>query len=284
MQSWPWIGYPLLVVGLGVIIPGLATVPAMAKHSHTVWTPQLRLHPGQPAEPRARVSQEQQFTPPSLPDRGAPGRRKGTASRSLTPTGCHSAQVPLTALVPEITQSQPQAASSPMQPVTIVGGLTTRTHPTFWFYVPTDAGALEFILQDAAGATIYQTAMPSTSQAGILSVTLPASGPELQLNQPYQWYFLASCQKEAAQFVQGWIQRVSLDASLTTQLTGLTPEQQASHYVEWGIWYDALTMIGQQYQTESANSALAEHWQQLLGFANLEYLGGASLLPGITQH
>lgn len=233
--------------------------------------------------PHAASAKRSQFVPPLLPDRGAPGRRKSTASRGVVTTDCNRSALPLIALAPEVVVAQPQAGSQLLGPASIVGGLTTSPRPTFWFYVPANFNTLEFVLQDGTGTTIYQADVPLTGQPGIIPVVLPKTAPELQSSQSYQWYFLASCHQGTPQFVQGWIQRISPDRTLMTHLTGATLPQQAVIYANSGIWYDALTLTLQRYQANPDDPEVAQQWQQLLRDADLEDLYAMPLQFEVTQ-
>jgi len=108
--------------------------------------------------------------PPPPDDIHAPGNRIGGGKRGCEDidkqrAGSESKQ-PLTALVP--VYSPPNSE--------LVLGLTTVAHPTFWFYVPDSRmHAAEFVLQNEAGRTVYQTLISPSGTPGIVSLSLSST-------------------------------------------------------------------------------------------------------------
>jgi Domain of Unknown Function (DUF928) len=105
-----------------------------------------------------------QYVPPPPPPEPPPGGRVlGGAKRGT----CPAVQPELTALVP-FTQKTDSTVD--------VWGLTTVSHPTFWFYVPiakNPAFPAEFVLQDEAENDIYQTAIALPDKPGVIGIPLP---------------------------------------------------------------------------------------------------------------
>ncbi len=215
------------------------------------------------------------YTPPPPPDRGAPGNRGEGASRNCT-AGSQS----LMALVPEQTWNAPLNTASGSASITQVWGLTSSTHPRFWFSVPYDpakVSAIEFVLQNNQDQTVYRTSVPVPSTPGIVSVSLSSTSSGLEANQPYHWFFKvrAVCepnQTPTLNYVEGWIQRIHLDQELNHRLAQAPPQQQAALYAEHGIWYDALTILADLKLAEPENQAIAQDWTDLLKAVGLENL------------
>lgn len=206
-----------------------------------------------------------------------PGRRRGGARRG----DCPATSTQLTALVPETeisTQSLPQ---------TYVGGSTTAEYPTFWVYVPYSLNAnltAEFILQDDTGQDIYRIASTDFSAAevspGIVSISLPSTIAPLKIGKLYKWYFKLNCDAEAPMYVQGGIERISLNANLAKQLASATPQEQANFYIKNNLWYDAVNIIAELYRTNPTDNNTKSAWINLLRSLGLEDLAvnsGASL-------
>lgn len=193
--------------------------------------------------------------PPPPKDYGEPGGRKSAGSRKCSATSTPD-NSQLTALVP-LYQREGE---------TMVGGLTTQSHPTFWFYVPSQLGpdgAVEFVLQDDQENYIYKTKMTEAQiGAGILSISLPAH-TQLQANQIYRWHFLLYCQSKAAPFISGFIQRV-IRPDLVHQLSTATPREKVRLYGQAGIWYDALTQLAGLYRQDPKNNRLQKDWKVLM--------------------
>jgi hypothetical protein len=186
------------------------------------------------------------------------------------------------ALVPE----QSLNAASNTAVMTQVWGLTSTAYPRLLFFVPYDAvkvSAIEFVLQDDQDQTVYRTSVPVPSTPGIISVQLPATINELEIDQPYHWFFKvrAVCEPNQAttlDYVEGWIQRIHLNPELANRLTQSSPQQQAALYAENGIWYDALTTLADLRLAEPENLTVAQDWTDLLKAIGLEDLANRPLI------
>ncbi len=53
---------------------------------------------------------------------------------------------------------------------------------------------------------------------GLVSLTLPTTVPELEINQEYRWFFKLFCGSDNPMFVRGWVQRIQISPSLNQQL------------------------------------------------------------------
>lgn len=186
---------------------------------------------------------------------GEPGVRFEASSRggceNLTKQMSGSKEKKLTALAPTYGPTHSG----------LVLGMTTETHPTFWFYVPY-LGALpgKFVLQEA-DKTIYQTPVSLPGTPGVVRVSLPSKVAPLKNGQSYHWFFNVYCQEgQPPAFVHGWIKRDSLSLMLRTQLERSTPKQRVALYAANGIWYDALTTSDKLRHTDPKDS----NWVDLL--------------------
>jgi hypothetical protein len=181
---------------------------------------------------------------------------------------------------PEITALVP-AHSSKNQ-----WGLTVSDHPTIWFNVASGirAGTLvEWRLRNQQGKTIYKVAsrLPKT-EPGVVGFSVPETVPIAIAT--YQWDLAIYCNSATAsgepieQFDRplirrGVIQRVALSPKLRQGLAiAKTPLERANQYAESGIWYDALTTLGQQMRSSQTQEIRAA-WNSLL---NQQKLEGAS--------
>ncbi|MFK0734729.1 MAG: DUF928 domain-containing protein [Gloeotrichia echinulata GP01] len=220
----------------------------------------------------AILAQPVNFNPPSPPPDPAPGGRvRGGAKRGL----CQLITSQLTALAP-FTQEK--------NSVTNVWGLTTVTHPTFWFYLPSVKNATlpaEFVLQDSDSNPIYEQAISLQDQPGVVGVTLPATVPPLALNKRYRWFFSIYCDPEKQSppiYVEGVIQRVELNPTIKQQLQIAQQLQQFVIYAHNGIWYDALTTLAQLRQKNLQDQQLQTKWQNLLSSIRLDDVGKQPIL------
>ncbi|MEH1867740.1 MAG: DUF928 domain-containing protein [Nostoc sp.] len=191
--------------------------------------------------------------PPPPDDINAPGNRVGGGKR-----GCENMDKQfstskgklLTALVPVY----------PFPNAELVFGLTTNSHPTFWFYVPDlTAVSTEFVLQNEAGQTVYQSPVSLSGLPGIISLSLPSTASSLEIGKRYHWYFNIYChQQQPPVFVDGWIQRVEPNALLKSQLDKATPNQRIALYATNGIWYESLTASAELHRLDPKSADWAK--------------------------
>ena len=199
------------------------------------------------------------------------GRRRGMGSRN----DCPAVETPLTALVPfqeRVATSKQTNTSTSVD----VWGLTTSERPMFWFYVPYTKGSAEFVLQDSEENEIYQNKnIALKAKSGVIGISLPSTVTPLQIGKTYRWFFKIRCNQQQTMsvpiFVEGDIQRVNLHPSLEQQLQRTTdPRQKIAIYAANGIWFDALTMLGQLRLANSNDASLAADWQSLLQSIKLD--------------
>jgi hypothetical protein len=245
------------------------------------------LTPIQQKPANQRTSREQKaatrrFVPPPPPQNiGAPGQREGAASRGA----CPRINTPLTALVP-VTQ---QALGKSGVNAESVWSLTVAAHPTFWFYVPYSPSSLrstEFVLQDDADNDVYRTPVKLPEQPGVISLRLPSTSKPLENGRIYHWYFKLYCSPQETSnpiFVEGWVQRVTTSPALTSQLkAALTPQQRIDLYAAHGIWYDALTAVGELRLVNPEDATLKADWNALLQSVDLANIASKPLVPCCT--
>jgi hypothetical protein len=197
------------------------------------------------------------------PGSGRPGRRSDAGSRGCAvEEASNGAEAkPLLALVPI-----EKTATS-----TLVIGKTAAMHPTLWFYVPQrSATTAVFVLQDQAGQSIYQSDVTIPKTAGLVSFTIPKTVAPLETGKSYHWYFKLYCRPGSPpdSFVDGWIQRESLTATLAQQIKTATRSQQVKLYSSNGFWFDALNASAELRRSNSSDA----DWAELLGSIGLETL------------
>jgi hypothetical protein len=174
--------------------------------------------------------------PPPPDDIKAPGNRIGGGKR-----GCESIQKqPATSKEKLLTALVPVYKSIDAE---LVLGLTATSHPTFWFYIPyITTASTQFVLQNQAGHTVYQSPVSLSGTPGVVSLSLPSTASPLEIGKQYHWYFNVYCNpQQPPVFVDGWIKRTELNLALKSQLEIATPKQRVALYATHGIWYEALT-------------------------------------------
>ncbi|MBH8565580.1 DUF928 domain-containing protein [Nostoc sp. CENA67] len=221
-----------------------------------------------------------QTAPPSWPqpESGNPGGRvRGGAKRSLCELqSCPSVNPQLTALVPFTEKAES---------VTNVWGLTTEANPTFWFYVPYTkdaankdcASTTEFVLQKDEDSSPtykeYKEAIALPAQPGVISISLPANAPSLEIGKQYRWFLTINCNSDQPSnptYVEGVIKRVNLKPEIAQQLKRATPLQQFTIYAQNGIWYNALSTLAKLRQQYPQDAVLKAEWKNLLSSIRLD--------------
>jgi hypothetical protein len=201
--------------------------------------------------------------PPPPSDIGEPGQRSEAGSR-----GCENVdkQLPsdaqkqqrLTALVPVYSDSA------------LVLGTTIAAAPTFWFYIPDQPPfPAKFVLRDKDGKLVYQTNVMMSQTPGVVSLSFPKTAAPLEIGKQYRWFLKIYCKaQEPPAFVEGWIQRISLNPILKSQLDRATPRDRVALYAANGIWFEALSTAGELRHRDPKDNS----WTALLqavGLSNL---------------
>ncbi|QEQ01158.1 DUF928 domain-containing protein [Thermosynechococcus sp. CL-1] len=195
------------------------------------------------------------FTPPKNLSR--PGNREGAATRGVCRVQTAANEPDLTALVP---------ASNI--------GLTAANRPTFYWYLPANNyQALEFALfQNLADGTqvqIYKQQFPMAHRPRLDSITLAGDVPPLQEGVDYRWTVSLICNPRdpdpsQIRFVEGWVQRVALPATLNKQLRQTSPVERYNLLASHGLWYDALETLVKLRQQQPTNPKVNALWTELM--------------------
>ena len=249
-----------------LLITTLVSLTINCLFNFSVRTEEINAARHQPVRSQSKSSQDEKL---DFSGDGRPGKRAGGGSRS----SCPSTKTPLTALVP---------ASN--------AGTTVSDRPSFWFYVPytpEQSSAGEFVLQDKQENDVYRQTFTLPPTPGLVSLQLPQTAPALNVDRPYRWYFKLYCSDSAlatANFVEGWVRRVSLKSDLATKLE----QKKNLAYKEYGnhlIWFDALDSLA-RLRSHQDNARLKRDWSQLLGAegVNLRELSQKPLVGKVESH
>jgi hypothetical protein len=192
-------------------------------------------------------------TPPSVI--GIPGNRaQGGATR-----GCQPYRG-ITALVP-------------ISPQKIAWGQSISARPTIWLNAPQGLAKdveMEITVQAENGQPLAKQLFRTKTKvsSGVVSVPFPAAG-SLDINRTYRWEIAIYCdtdeQIDRPFLLQGQVKRIAPPATLTPAKSDL---EQVHILAENGIWYDALTLLGNRLrQTKDRDLTIA--WSQLVKSAGL---------------
>lgn len=157
--------------------------------------------------------------------------------------------------------------------------LTVSPRPTFLVYVPqTSAKALELTLE-RDGKGIYQTTVNLSGTPGIVSISLPANAPELEMGKDYKWLVSMVCGSGAPEdsFVDGLVRRIQPDSTLS-QIDRAKPLEQVALYAQSGIWYNALANLAALRKAQPNDPEVTSAWENLLKDAGLGAIANAPLM------
>ncbi|MGI0491852.1 DUF928 domain-containing protein [Alkalinema pantanalense CENA528] len=229
------------------------------------------------------LSQSIQWDPPTPPNSGEPGGRgQGGGSR----TTCDR-YTNLQVIVPTL-------------PSKALWGQTVSDRPTLWIYAPegfADQETVEIVLkQPATGTLVKQQFKTRAIEPGITSIAFPDQ-VALKVGQSYQWFFSVQCQRPDMDdlttintpiILRGSVTRVALKLPVLQQLRQQKdPTQKAMIYAKQGIWFDALTTLGQVLRSPTTNQNgmnqdAQKAWNQLLDQAGFSPLNTVPVQPELA--
>jgi Domain of Unknown Function (DUF928) len=208
--------------------------------------------PRNPPKPSLKIRWKPPTPPSSL---GIPGNRaQGGGTR-----GCQPYRG-ITALVPKL-------------PGQISWGQTIGDQPTVWLHTPQGLAPdllMEMTVREQNGKLIAKQS--STTKRKISSGTIGILFPPtavLKIDRTYHWAVAFYCDTnervDSPFLVQGQIQRIAAPTALTTAKSSLESIQILA---ENGIWYDALTQLGNRLR-QTKDRETATTWTALLKSAGI---------------
>jgi len=157
-------------------------------------------------------------------------------------------------------------------------GLTIAGRPTFFVSLPDNTAAkILFSIQDEEHSYYYKTSLPSVQKAGILSIDLPQTAPELEIGKKYQWHVTLVCDGELEPdnpAVSGWVKRVKAPSPQVSREPSL---KSLSLYGEKGIWHELLAALADLRKSQPNNADFIANWEKLLISVGLEKISSQPL-------
>lgn len=220
-----------------------------------------------------------QFKAKEPPPNDSPGNREGSGTHgSCQIADSETDRKPMIALVPEYKVGAQ----------TYVKGKTTVSNPTFWLYLLYSSKTyIEFVLYNQEDDLVYEadSLVEIEGMPGVISFQLP-SEVKLELGKNYRWFFNLYCDRGEASrdnFVQGWVQRVSLSSELQNQLEAANPLERIALLAQNGIWYDPLTALAQLRDRNPDDETIANAWNDLLKSVALEDISQEDIQTQIPE-
>lgn len=177
----------------------------------------------------------------------------------------------------------------PLTPTDKEAQRTTAEHPTFFFYIPQTSvpvQALEFVLQDDENSDpLYKETFKPAGQTGIVSVSLPANQPSLQIGKEYTWTFSMICDsrnRDKDSYIEGKIVR-SQDENLSLQLKQPSTDlDRAVLFATAGFWEDSLRTLANLRRQRPNDPEVQKYWEDLLNSVEIKEVVNKPLLPCCT--
>ncbi len=153
-----------------------------------------------------------------------------------------------------------------LAPIKSKNTITINPLPVFWFYVPFSGNdiPMKFTLLNDKNEIIYpqpesnnnnQLLKRTSEKGGFVKFVLPV---DLKIGKEYTWLFTVSCEQSQDSseefFVMGKITRINPSSELNTKLQQAnTNSQKAKIYGEYGIWFEFLDLLANDYCANSDN-------------------------------
>ncbi len=208
--------------------------------------------PPTPPKPSPKIRWKPPTPPSSL---GIPGNRaQGGGTR-----GCQPYRG-ITALVPKLPQQ-------------IFWGQTISDRPTVWLNTPQGLVPdllMEITVREQNGQLVAKKSYTTKSKIspGAISISFPPTAL-LKIDRTYHWAVAFYCDNnervDSPFLVQGQIQRIAAPTALTTGKSSL---ENIQILAENGIWYDALTQLGNRFR-QSKDQEISNTWAALLKAAGI---------------
>ncbi|MEX0269598.1 DUF928 domain-containing protein [Leptolyngbyaceae cyanobacterium UHCC 1019] len=161
-------------------------------------------------------------------------------------------------------------------------GVTASDRPSLYFAVPNldESYPVEFVLRDASGKSVYETALESSKNKDLVGIQVPKN--TLKVGQDYQWYFSVVCDasdRSQNMVLSGWLRQVSPPVAIK-DASGLEANLNlAMSYQKAGLWSDEIATLVELRQTHPHNDQVQAQWKQLLQQLELKSI----LMPSMAS-
>ena len=204
-------------------------------------------------------------------DYGLPTHRRDGGSRGNNDSCVSESSRSLVALIPEKKV-----------------GINASASPKLFFYVPKvkQQKTLEFVLRNERDELMYE-AFLTTEGEGIVGVDIPAEvrANLIKKDTNYHWYLSMICnshQRSRDIVVEGWMRQSTVDTATKQKLANVDSVARAQLYHDRGFWFDALSVLAENYQSEVDKPVIKQKWSELLKSVGLEELAAAPFVDSRT--
>ncbi|MEM9805874.1 MAG: DUF928 domain-containing protein [Cyanobacteria bacterium P01_D01_bin.56] len=233
-------GSPLIYWGasavLSILISAAVTLPVKARQSH------------KQATPADTIVFHDTFDPPGD---DSPDHTSGVGTRDGG-----DLRTPL---------QQPTQALMPRNNF----GLTFAERPTVFVQLPENTSAHNLILTVTDEKDLYyaEENFSVANQTGLLSLSLSAQSPALEVGRNYRWHVVVVCGEQADPdnvVLAGWVQRVATTSLVTQVLQQKSPLAQAKWLGGNGYWYDMVAVLSEEIKAHPNDERLQTIWQSVV--------------------
>jgi hypothetical protein len=154
----------------------------------------------------------------------------------------------------------------------------------FWYLDGETPGAAKIqftLIDDEAIAPLIETNLAKPDRAGLHRIDLSDYDVNLLPGKEYEWSVaIVMDAKDRSQDIvaTGWIKSVAASDDLKTRLSSEGVDRSVHVYAEAGLWYDALTALGDQMQRNPSDADLKEVRSSLLHQVGLDRVATAPVL------
>jgi hypothetical protein len=156
-------------------------------------------------------------------------------------------------------------------------GYTTSAQPSLFYFVdgaPPAGTQVEFtLIDDESIEPNVKATLPAPTSPGIQRVDLTKHGFNLKPGVEYEWSIsiLVDPDDPAKDVVAtGWIQRTERSSDLSARIGTAKPDETIGIYAGEGLWYDALTSLGDQIASNPDDPQLTQARANLLKQVGLD--------------
>ena len=160
-------------------------------------------------------------------------------------------------------------------------GVNASASPKLFFYIPkvNKQKTLEFVLRNQQDELIYE-AFLTTEGEGVIGVDIPSQVQTdlVENDGNYHWYLSMICnpyQRSRDVVVEGWMRQSQIDTVARQELAKIDSVEQAEMYHQKGFWYDALSVLANNYQSGSEQPLIEAKWSELLTSVGLSEIASA---------
>jgi hypothetical protein len=162
---------------------------------------------------------------------------------------------------------------------------STSNQPSLFWYldgVPPGSAKIELtLIDDEAVNPLIETTLKKPNRPGLYRIDLADYGVNLSPGKEYEWSVSIIMNPEDRSqdiMATGWIERVARSEDLSARLASEGEDRSVHVFADEGLWYDALTALGDQMQRNPDDRELREVRSSLLRQVGLDTVATAPVL------